>query len=64
MHVLNLLLAGISMAGFLVWRIHHAARKVREIIHEEVDAPRLTAQISVPAPRPAASIPVVGTRTQ
>jgi hypothetical protein len=60
MHVLTIVLAGISMAGFLVWCIHHANRKVMQIIHEEVDAPRLTAEIRLPEPRPAMSTPVVG----
>jgi hypothetical protein len=60
MHVVNVVLAGISMAGFLLWCIHRANRKVMQIIHEEVDVPRLAAGISVPKPRPATSTPVVG----
>jgi hypothetical protein len=60
MYVLSMLFSGISIAGSVVWCIHRANRRVMQIIHEEVEAPRLTAAVSVPAPRPATSTAVLG----
>ena len=52
-YTLSIVLIAVTVAGFFMWRIHRANKKVMQILREESDTP----EIALSVPRPGKEIP-------
>jgi hypothetical protein len=52
-YTLSIVLIAVAVAGFFLWRIHHANQRVMQILREEFGTP----EIALPVLRPGKEIP-------